>query len=1128
MRALAKTICLSVSLIFALTGAASLHAQVKILTDYERLTIAHGLSNNEIHCLFQDSRGFLWIGTANGLNRYDGYDFTVFKHEPGDSTSIAFSWVNAIYEDRGKRLWIATAAGLSRFDSDTETFTNYKHDPNDPNSLSGNEITALHEDANGNLWIGVRAIHHHWGLNKLDTTGKFIRYKLNQNEPMLPASYVTFIAEDLHRQLWIGTEAGGLKKFDPATEQITHYMHAPTDINSISHQSVVQGCMDKHGTLWLGFWGHGLDRFDPVTGKVIHYRYDSQNSKSRDRHWAREIYAGRSGLLWVGSGLLSQFDRKTEAFTHFAFASDYHAYASNAISCIYEDRSAILWIGSENNGLIKLDRRPKRFAHYQNDPENFNSLASNDIRSLYESRHALPSPQGMGRDGMIWMALFNNGVCRFDPRSEQFTHFTHDPKDPSSLGHDYVRPILEDRSGNFWFGTAAGLDRFEPRTGKITRVKHDKSDKNGNYPGWVMTIYEDAASPGIIWFGTHGGGLFKLVPSSSSASQAANGAESIIQYRHDPKDSTSISNDWIWDIHEDRFGNFVVATSNGINLLNRQTGKFIIINRKPGEPDYQQRSYSRVIYEDRAGILWAPSAIGWGRIDLKAHPSAPHKIIPHALNDRAFGPRTCLYEDRIGRLWAGSNFGLHALDPVTEKCIAEYSEKDGLASNDVKEIVGDDAGNLWLLTGKGLCLFNENAPPGKQFRNLDGKDGVINSPSAIKGLLKAKDGTIYWGGANGLYRFFPEKMKNNPCVPPIVLTEFRVFNEAVKPALPLARQMALAGRAKALGRPGLDSAISAKKRIKLAHNQNSFSFSFAALDFTRPLSNEYAYRLDGIDQDWIEAGNRRYANYTHIPPGEYVFRVKGSNNDGVWNETGAALKIIITPPYWQTWWFQLLALLAIAGVLEVLHKYRAAKKMEIARTRLRIARDLHDDVGSSLSNIALMSELMQGKRTLEEKEIKQLRQIGATSRQIVEAMEDIVWAINPDHDKLDNLLLRLKDVAAELLRQQGITYTFYFPEQELLQSLPMNFRRNLLLIYKELLHNVIKHAQATHVDITLTKTDGCLILKLADNGVGFDVKAVKNGTGLKSMQTRAAELKGKLEIASRPGEGTRVTLAVKL
>ena len=533
-------------------------------------------------------------------------------------------------------------------------------------------------------------------------------------------------------------------------------------------------------------------------------------------------------------------------------------------------------------------------------------------------------------------------------------------------------------------------------------------------------------------------------------------AERIIQYRHDPKDSTSISNDWVWDIHEDRFGNFVVATSNAINLVDRQTGKFIIINRKPGEPHYQQRSYSRVIYENRAGILWAPSAIGWGRIDLKASPFPPyagrHQIIPHALNDRAFSPLTCLYEDRSGRLWVGSNFGLLALDPVTEKFIAEYSEKDGLSSNDVKEIVGDDAGNLWLLTGKGLSLFNENAPPGKQFRNLDSKDGVINSPSAVTGLLKAKDGTIYWGGSNGLYRFFPEKMKNNPHVPPVVLTEFRVFNEVVK----------------------LDSAISAKKQIKLAHNQNSFSFSFAALDFTRPLSNEYAYRLDGIDQDWIETGNRRYANYTHIPPDEYVFRVKGANNDGVWNEIpqgGTSVKIIITPPYWQTWWFRLLALGVFVGLLEALHKYRVAKKVE---------------------------------------------------------MEDIVWAINPDYDKLDNLLLRLKDVTAELLRQQGITYAFHFPEQELLQSLPMNFRRNLLLIYKELLHNIIKHAQATHVDIALTKTNGCLVLKLADNGIGFDVKAVKNGTGLKSMQMRAAELKGKLEIESKVGQGTKVVLAVKL
>jgi len=957
-------------------------------------------------------------------------------------------------------------------------------------------------------------------------TFKVIQYKLNHDNPKsFGDGWVQFILQDRTGILWIGTETGGLKRLDPNTGRITPGNYNPHVPAGNSVQRVWVGCLDRAGKLWLGDWGVGLFQFDPLTEKAIHYKNDLKNFRSLYHPlWISKIYEDQSGVLWVGTDVLNRLNRQSGEFTHFVFSphlkNTRHLYNNDAISQLYEDRSRMHWLGTVRNGLIKLNLHSKKFVHYQHQPENPNSLSCNDIRLLFEDRA-----------GMIWISFYNDGLSRYDPRTGKFTHFRHDPNDPASLGHNSVRAIYEDRSGKFWFGTVAGLDLFEPRSEKIIRIKHDPRANVFN-KSTLTTIAEDDAVPhrvawrlrrhlrqGGIWFGTAGGGLYKLVPGdvdrlasvtdsqatsarASSRPQFSNNAVRLIQYQHDPEDSTSIGDNVIWDIHEDRFGNFWVATDKGINLMDRQIGRFINANRWPEAPS----SNGRIIYEDKSGIIWAPSHFGLGRIDVKTKGPKRYKLVSDTLNVSTFYPRSPFHEDRFGMIWTGGQYGLLKLDPAAQKFIAYYSEKDGLAANFLQEIVGDNAGNLWLLTGKGLSIFNENAPPGKQFRHLDGKDGVVNSPTAVKGLLKAKDGSIYWGGANGLYRFFPENLKNNPRVPPVVLTEFRVLNQAVK----------------------LDSAISAKKQITLGHEQNSFSFSFVALDFARPLSNQYAYRLEGVDKDWIEAGNRRYANYTHIPPGEYIFRVKGSNNDGVWNEVGASVKIIITPPFWQTWWFRLLALLAIAGALEALYKYRVKKKLEIEATRNRIARDLHDDIGSSLSNIALMSELMQGKRTLEEKESRQLRQIGATSRQIVEAMEDIVWAINPDYDKLDNLLLRLKDVTAELLRQQGITYTFHFPEQELLQSLPMNFRRNLLLIYKELLHNVIKHAQATHVDIALAKTDGCLVLKLADNGIGFEMKAAKNGNGLKSMQTRAAELKGKLEIESQPNEGTRVTLAVKL
>jgi signal transduction histidine kinase len=275
-------------------------------------------------------------------------------------------------------------------------------------------------------------------------------------------------------------------------------------------------------------------------------------------------------------------------------------------------------------------------------------------------------------------------------------------------------------------------------------------------------------------------------------------------------------------------------------------------------------------------------------------------------------------------------------------------------------------------------------------------------------------------------------------------------------------------------------------------------------------------------------GNKSEANYTNVPPGNYTFRVKASNNDGVWNETGAAVKIIITPPYWQTWWFRTLVALAVIGILVFAYNYRVSKLLEIERTRLRIARDLHDEVGSGLSSIALMSELMQDEPGLAEKTQRELQQIGATALNVVETMGDLVWTINPKYDKLENLLLRMKEFAGEMLAPKQIGYSFHGPEHDVFQPLNMNFRHNLLLIYKEMLHNIIKHAQARHIDISITKTDGLLTLKLTDDGKGFDPSAVQNGNGLQNMQARAAEISGRVEIVSQNGHGTVVTLSVKI
>jgi len=312
--------------------------------------------------------------------------------------------------------------------------------------------------------------------------------------------------------------------------------------------------------------------------------------------------------------------------------------------------------------------------------------------------------------------------------------------------------------------------------------------------------------------------------------------------------------------------------------------------------------------------------------------------------------------------------------------------------------------------------------------------------------------------------------------------------------------------------------------LTLSYREYTFSFAFAALNYTNPLQNQYAYQLEGFDNAWMGVDTRRSVQYTNIPPGDYTFRVKASNNDGLWNEEGVALRLTITPPFWQTWWFRLLVVAFVVGVLTVAYRYRVARLLEMERMRLRIASDLHDDIGSKLSSIALMSEMVGKHAHLAPREAQRLAKVSDVAREMVGALRDIVWLVSPDHDRTDDLIERMRDVSGQML--DGLACTFASTANGLPEALPMALRRNIFLIYREALHNIARHAQASEVMIRLNVHKSRLVLTITDNGVGFDATAAHHGHGLKNMRTRAGQIDGDLEITSDPGRGTTLTLTV--
>jgi signal transduction histidine kinase len=408
-------------------------------------------------------------------------------------------------------------------------------------------------------------------------------------------------------------------------------------------------------------------------------------------------------------------------------------------------------------------------------------------------------------------------------------------------------------------------------------------------------------------------------------------------------------------------------------------------------------------------------------------------------------------------------------------------------------MLGDEQDNLWLSTNHGLVKFDTRR--GK-FQSYDVNDGLQSNEFNTGAYFQNQSGEMFFGGVNGFTVFHPAQIQNNPYRPPVVLTAFKKFDKAAE----------------------LDSAIAAIKCLELSYKENFFAFEFAALDYTAPEKNRYAYRLEGFDRNWVEAGARRYASYTNLDPDAYVFRVKGSNNDGLWNETGAAVKIIITPPIWKTWWFRILAASSIIGLLGLIYRYRVNRLLEMERLRVRIASDLHDDIGATLTKISLHSELIQ--ESADPDEVRgSLRKIGAMSRELVTTMSDIVWSIDARNDTLGNLVDRMRDFATGVLSVQTTAIDFHCAGLDMQKKLPVNFRQNIYLIFKEAINNIAKHAEASHVDVEIKNINGHFNMAIRDDGKGWRENDYTklSGHGLRNMKMRAARIGGDLNISRNGG-----------
>lgn len=859
---LVKSIVLSIFLVGAI-GSTALTQQHDIR--FERLSIEDGLSQSSVYCILQDSRGFMWFGTDDGLNRYDGYHFTIYRHDPEDPHSISHNVVRALYEDRTGTLWIGTeGGGLNRFDRNTEQFIHYQHDPSNPKSLSHNAVSVIYEDHTSTLWIGT------WGggLDDFDRrTQTFIHYQPDQEDPeSISTDQILSIYEDRAGTLWVGTWESGLERLEARATldspgRFRHYQNDPENPDSLSHNSIWTIYEERNGMLWLGTEGGGLEKFDPKSGKCSHYRSDPEDPYSLSSDDIRVVYKDQAGTLWVGTfgGGLNKFDRQTGQFIRYLpDPSNPHSLSHEEIRTIYEDRSGMIWVGTNLGGISKFNRKPK-FISYQNDPGTANSLNDNLVFSFYED-------QG----GILWIGTWDGGLNRFDRKNGQFTHYQHDPKDDSSISENAIPAIYEDQRGNLWVATwDGGLNRLDRTTGHFTHYRHNPDDSASLSSDKLSWIYEDRS--GALWIGTAFGDLNRFDYET----------QQFTRYMTDPDNTLQLTDNVIYAIYEDQTGAFWIGSNGGgFAEFDRKTGQIL---RYVNDPEDPASLSNNAVY--------------------------------------------ALCEDQHGQLWIGTAGGLNKFDRST-KTFRHYTVKHGLPNNVIYGILEDSRGHLWLSTNRGIAEFD---PQTETSKNYTVRDGLQSNEFNDGAYYKSRSGEMFFGGVNGFNAFFPEQIKDNPHIPPVVITDFQIFNKSV----PIGAMLD--------GRTILERSIMETNALTLSYRDSVISFEFTALDYVIPQKNHYAYQLEGFDADWNYISGRRFVTYTNLPAGNYTFRVKAANNDGVWNEDGDMIRLAITPPFWETWWFQTLAILAIAGTLSGVYYVRMQSiKMQKHQLEVQVAERTHE------------------------------------------------------------------------------------------------------------------------------------------------------------------------------------------
>ena len=1117
-------------------------------------------------CIYQDSRGFIWIGSGvDGLYRYDGYEFKHYQNQYDDSTSLSDNYVTELlFEDSSGDIWITFLTGeCNRYNRATDNFTRFQNQPGNPNSVPLSSVSSVAEDHDGNIWLGYFADSREeprGGLFRVEReSGMITGYRNDPGNPgSLSSNCITKLFVDRSGNLWIGTCNRGVDRFVPSEagepEKFTHYPFVLGNPEDPVRTPIVKIVKDRSGTLWFGTNSEGMLRYIEEKDQFTRYWINPDRS-AMDNYIINISFDKREDLWLATGGGLARYDPVLDTFKFYHHdPGDPFSISPGEVWVMEPDPEGFMWIGTKKafyrEGINRFDPVTGKSVLFQNDPDDPGSLSSNAANSAI-----------IDRSGILWITTTEGGVNRFDPHKRKFHLLRPGPEYANRNPIQNVFSVIEDHEGILWIGTyELGLFRLDRSTGELSNFTFDPDNPHSINDNTVLTICE--GPPGILWMGGLGG-----------VNRLDTKTMEFRHYVHDPYDPNTIGANHIMYIIRDHSGFLWIGTLwGGLNRFDPETEQFRSFLHDPEDPESPEWTKGVLsVYEDSRGNIWSSSFEGLyqyipgrdGRPDSLVH----YTHDEHNPNSLSLNSTRVVFEDDSGFFWIGTGGGgLNRLDPKTG-LFTVYTMEDGLPSNTVWGILPDERGRLWLSTIYGLSRFD---PETEEFNNYNISDGLQAMGFSFNAYFLSPSGEMFFGGGNGINYFHPDEVTENPYIPPVVITDFRLFNQSVR-----------AGEDSPLKR-----VVTEVKKIELRHDQNFLSFEFAALNYTNSSKNQYRYRMIGLDPDTVFSGTRRFAEYAGMKPGKYTFWVTGSNNDGIWNEEGVSLHIIIHPPWYKSrlayGLYILVALLLITGFIqwrtyrlrkekerlekqvkerthEIEEKDRHILEMDKMKTRFfaNISHEFRTPVTLILNPV---EEMISGKAT----KIKDHVKLGIIRRngiRLLELVNQLLDLSKLDSGKLKLELLELDIIGTlrlicssffSLAEKRKINYHFHLPEGELVTFFD---RGKLETIMNNLLSNAFKYTpDAGEVSCTVLSGDMSaeggpekIKITVGDSGPGISEKQADlifdrfyqadehrhmngggTGIGLSLTKELIHLIHGEIEVESKPGEGTRFVVTLPL